>query len=516
MIIRILTTGTNINVQPQIVRVVRVYNHRIPTGIEASVLTEAGSMIVALGAATASETGAPSADGQAWVSDLAEPLKGRWQTIATGGGTAELTNKSGSNQVAGTVVIFDADNDSSFKTTTTLQDRRVVGVLAEDINNNTAGDVYIGATKATVKVQGNVSRGQWLIASATAGRAQAGGYTKPLGSIGIALTSYAGGGAGTVIALIVVDHYQGAGASKSYLLGGSNSTPTPVTTAQVLTMASETVAIVAGAALPAVRTTCVSNYTSDKGLTYGGTSTTAASGATATAYRTTFSTDTTAAVVSANLPTSRNASGSVSALLAGYVSGGADAVPASSTGTYKTPWTTETTAAQTSANLSVARYFLAGMIHSSTNGYMAGGAGSAVADRLVFSTEITAALVSANLSTTREGAIGLINTTQGYWSGGLNTSNTPTTTTEKMLFSTETNVVTGTAALSLARKQAGSGSGNSGYVLGGSTSTTNAQYAPTTPVSTADKLNFSTDTMAASSGSNLTTSTSAMASMTAA
>lgn len=511
MIVRVIERVGNVNIQSRVVRVVRVYDRNIPSGITVDTLTEAGSLIVASAANTPSETGAPTADGQAWISDLAEPLKGRWQAIGGGGGTAELTNKSGSNQVAGTVVIFDADNNEAFKTTTILQDRRVVGVLSEDINNNAAGDVYIGATKATVKVQGNVSRGQWLIASATEGRAQAGGYTKPLGAIGIALTAYAGGGAGTVTALIAVDHYQGAGASKGYALGGSNNTPAAVTTAQVLTMASETVAVVAGAALGAVRSNCVGAYTTDKGIVYGGTTTTLQSGGQVTAYRTTFSTDATAAVVGANLGAAKTSPGSVSAPLAAYISGGMDTTNYV-TSAYKTPWATETTAAQSSANLSSARAYLGNMVHSTTNGYMAGGNSSAVTDRLVISTETTAALTSANLSASRESSTGLKNTTQGYWSGGLS-GGAVTNTTDKMPFSTETTAAVGGAALSSSRKSAASASGTSGYVLGGSTSTTS--ITPGSPVSTTDKVNFSTDTTAAASGANLSTALSSMASMTA-
>lgn len=490
----------------------------VPAGITTDVLTEAGSLIVALGAGVPAETGAPGADDLVWTSKLDEPKKGSWQAKGGGGGDVDLINKSGSNQVAGTVVIFDADNDDAFKLTTIYQDRRVAGVLSEDIANNATGKVAVGAKKATVKVQGNVNRGQWLIASATTGRAQAAGYTKPLGAIGMALTAYSGGGAGTVEALIAVDHYQGAGASKGYSLGGSNNTPAAVTTTQALAMASETVAIVAGAALGAVRASCAAAYTSDKGITYGGTNTTAGTGAQVTAYRTTFSTEVTAAVSSADLPAARSVGATISAPLAGYFVGGWSVTPAVSNTGNKTPWSTETTAALASSNLSVARGFLSGMVHSTTHGYVGGGEnGSAVVvnttDRLVIATDTTAALASGNLSAAREGAAGTINSTQGYWSGG--TTGAISTTTDKLPFSTETTAAVGGAALSTGRKQASGNSGVSGYVLGGSTVTTIGQVAPGTPISTTDKLSFSSDTMAAASGANLVTALSAMASMSA-
>lgn len=209
MIIRVIERVGNVNIQNRIVRVIRVYDRNIPGGITVDTLTEAGSMIVASAASTPSETGAPSADGQAWVSDLAEPLKGRWQPIITSaGGSIELTNKSGSNQVAGTVVILDKSNDSAFTTTTTLNDRRVVGVLEEDIDNNATGQVASKGKSVTVKVQGNVARGDWIIASTTVGRASSYGVVRPtIGAIGIALTAYSGGGAGTVTVLLDVDIY---------------------------------------------------------------------------------------------------------------------------------------------------------------------------------------------------------------------------------------------------------------------------------------------------------------------
>ena len=209
MIIRVIERVGNANIQNRIVRVIRVYDRNIPGGITVDTLTEAGSMIVASAASTPSETGAPSADGQAWVSDLAQPLKGRWQSVPTSAsGSISLTNKSGSNQVAGTVVIFDKTNDQSFTTSNILYDRRIAGVLEEDIANNASGKLAVMGKIITVNVQGNVSRGYWLVQSTTTGRAAQYENVRPAtGGIGIALTSYSGGGAGTVLALVDVDLY---------------------------------------------------------------------------------------------------------------------------------------------------------------------------------------------------------------------------------------------------------------------------------------------------------------------
>lgn len=209
MIIRVYERVGNANIQSRITRVIRVYDRNIPSGITVDTLTAAGSLVVASAPSTPSETGAPSANNQAWVSNLALPLKGAWQAIATSaGGSIQLTNKSGSNQVAGAVVVLDKTNDSAFTTTTVLNDRRVVGVLEENISNNATGSVAVKGKIVTVNVQGNVSRGSWLITSATAGAAAEYGTVRPAtGGIGIALTAYSGGGSGTVLAVVDVDLY---------------------------------------------------------------------------------------------------------------------------------------------------------------------------------------------------------------------------------------------------------------------------------------------------------------------
>lgn len=264
MIIRVIERVGNVNIQNRIVRVIRVYDRNIPSGITVDTLTEAGSMIVASAASTPSETGAPSADGQAWVSDLAEPLKGRWTAVATSaGGVIQLTNKSGSTQVAGTVVIFDKTNSEAFTTSSTLNDRRVCGVLTEDISNNASGQVAVKGKIITVNVQGNVSIGDWLIQSATTGRASSFGSLPPsTGAIGIALTSYSGGGAGTVSALVDVDIYSAT--LQIELLGtgatGSTAAATSVSATHTLSSGSNRIAI----ACVYVQTNTVT------GVTYGG------------------------------------------------------------------------------------------------------------------------------------------------------------------------------------------------------------------------------------------------------
>jgi hypothetical protein len=114
----------------------------------------------------------------------------------------ELTNQSGGTLTAGAVVIADASNDSSFTTTTTADDPLVIGVVMESIANAAAGRVATAGI-VTVNVQGNVARGDFLSTSTTAGRAKSAGGARNAGTFARALTAYAGGGAGTVTAVVL-------------------------------------------------------------------------------------------------------------------------------------------------------------------------------------------------------------------------------------------------------------------------------------------------------------------------
>lgn len=120
------------------------------------------------------------------------------------GNVIYLRNNDGVAHYAGTVVIVDTSIDNGCKKTTSSGDPKIIGVAAETVSAGASGKYYqVG--QATVLVQGNVSRGTWIIASTTSGRAAQYGYLKPTsGGIGIALTGYAGGGAGTVTALISI------------------------------------------------------------------------------------------------------------------------------------------------------------------------------------------------------------------------------------------------------------------------------------------------------------------------
>lgn len=477
--------------------IIEAYDFSVPSGIPASILTEKGSMIVATGIGAASETGGPSANDQVWVSDDTEPLGGRWGAQSGGGGDVDLTNQSGTDQVAGTVVIHDADNNNSFKLTTTLRDRRVIGVLSEDIANGATGKVAIVGKIVTVRVQGNVSRGQWLIASATTGRAQQDGYTRPPGALGMALTAYSGGSTGTVEALISVDLYLGASKGKGYVMGGS--TGANIASAQVLSFVSETTSIIAGAALTTARQSGGSGSGPLHGYIVGG----YVAANSAVVDKCVFSTDVTsvmAAMPAARRDQTRNVGGS----LACYVMGGY--VAAYSALCDKTPFSTDVTAALAGGNLTVARGDEPASYSSTTNGYIAGGYAatySVICDKMPFSSEITAALASGNLVTARSGVAGVHSTTDGYNLGGYTGANSALA--GKMPFSTDTNAAVASANLSLARYFTSGLSGVlAGWIMGGNSGAVSA---------VADKLTYSTDTTAAAAGANLPTASSGHASL---
>lgn len=113
-----------------------------------------------------------------------------------------LTNKSGGSLGAGAVVIRDSSNDSAFTTTTTADLMHVLGIVMETIANNAAGRVATAGV-VTVNVQGNVTRGNYLATSTTAGRAKDAGAIPRGGVFAVALSAYAGGGAGTVTAKLL-------------------------------------------------------------------------------------------------------------------------------------------------------------------------------------------------------------------------------------------------------------------------------------------------------------------------
>jgi len=102
-----------------------------------------------------------------------------------------LYNKSGSLLEAGTVVVYDTNYDMAFNVSSSTRgdgNPAVCGVLYADAANNTVGSVLKSGV-AKVFVSGSVYRGDWLIASASPGRATDSLQTKrpTYGAVGIAL-----------------------------------------------------------------------------------------------------------------------------------------------------------------------------------------------------------------------------------------------------------------------------------------------------------------------------------------
>ena len=213
----------------------------------------------------------------------------------------------------------------------------------------------------------------------------------------------------------------------------------------------------------------------------------------ATADRTTYSTETTAAVTGANLSQARRALAAAGNAEKGFFSGGftgSNQVTAD-----RTTYSTETTAAVSGANLSQARRDLAAAGNAEKGFFSGGYTGSnqVTADRTTYSTETTAAVTGANLSQARRSLAAAGNVEKGFFSGGITGS--IVATADRTTYSTETTAAVTGANLAQARRLlAAAGNAEKGFFSGGYT----GSY-----VATADRTTYSTETTAAVSGANL-------------
>ncbi len=138
----------------------------------------------------------------AYSSDVAagdEALAAQYNNLRKDALGASLTNQSGVQRVAGDVVIQDTANNSSFTTTTTEADGKIIGVVAETIAAAAAGLVQVYGV-CTVTVDAATARGQFLVTSTTAGKATPKTAFQN-GVFAVALTAV--GGAGSVTALLL-------------------------------------------------------------------------------------------------------------------------------------------------------------------------------------------------------------------------------------------------------------------------------------------------------------------------
>jgi len=202
MPIKIEEGTSQIAIEDRINMIVEKTDQLFPAGIPTSLIEAEGDLIVGLSAGVGLRIPAPTVSGLALLSNLS--VSGLWELGApVTGGSVTMTNKSGSVLAAGSVVVFYADSDKAFTTTTKAGSTRVSGVLAEEIGVDESGEVAIIGVIKTVLVQGNVARFDWITTSTTAARGISAGATKPEGAVAMALTAYAGGGAGTVEALVM-------------------------------------------------------------------------------------------------------------------------------------------------------------------------------------------------------------------------------------------------------------------------------------------------------------------------
>ncbi len=232
----------------------------------------------------------------------------------------------------------------------------------------------------------------------------------------------------------------GGDATQAYFIGGTDAGDTSQTSANKLTHSNDTTATNANAALPAARSGILSAGYSTAIYSYGGSAAANSNDQTA-AYKTPYSTDTTAAQTSANLATGRASGMTLSSNSAAMYFGGFRNVPGGFTKQTivdKMPFSTETSANNTSLALPTARGSINfGSLNSTLNtkGYLAGEAASTAWTKVTYSTD-TSTNMSTSYPATLQQSSGMSSTTTAYTLGGYTT--TQTNLAYKMPISTET------------------------------------------------------------------------------
>jgi len=289
-----------------------------------------------------------------------------------------------------------------------------------------------------------------------------------------------------------------------------------------LTYASDTTAAVPGAKLTEAKFYFAATGNSTAGYFAGG-RVSSSPQTRSTMDKTTYSSDTTAAVPGAALTLARYGFGSASPLEnalptgpvvpfdnsnpnTGYFTGGG---PGGKSTTDKLSYASDTTAEVPGAALTAGRRYLSGT-GSSTAGYFGGGHDTTAApsapvslmDKLTYASDTTAAAPGANLTNARRMSAATGNTTHGYFGGG--TSPGYVSTMDKTTYSSDTTAAVPGAALSGARGYiAATGNSDAGYFGGG--------YENPGNVSTMDKTTYSSDTTAAVPGAILSSARSLLA-----
>jgi hypothetical protein len=172
--------------------------------VQGELLSAKGSMISASGPSTPVEVPI-GADNTVLTADSSSSRGVSWKDSAGGGSSLTLTNYSSINLAVGMIGVIDTSHDNGIKTTTRVNDRTVLGIAKASTAPGISGVFYF-AGQQTVAVYGNATVGHYLVTSSYEGYAQDSGSTsKPqTGCIGMCLSSYTGGGIGTVSALLMI------------------------------------------------------------------------------------------------------------------------------------------------------------------------------------------------------------------------------------------------------------------------------------------------------------------------
>ena len=132
----------------------------------------------------------------------------------------------------------------------------------------------------------------------------------------------------------------------------------------------------------------------------------------------------------------------------GYIGGGWDDGELNTID--KTVFANDTTSLLASPRLTNSKYSLGGISNSVTQGYFSGGTPyTSVTDKMTFATDTCSYIPSANLSLARYG-VGAMSqgTSYGYFGGGYNVTNPPTNIIDRVIYSTDTTALLGSAVLS--------------------------------------------------------------------
>lgn len=216
---------------------------------------------------------------------------------------AQLLNNSGTTLYYGDVVVWDVSADEAVGLTTIEGDYRVAGVVVStEIADGQVGSVMMlaGYVVDVMCDTGAVARGQFLMASSTAGRARSAGYWRTDNTFAVALSEKSSGAEGIVHAMLVHAARRLTVGGAGWASGGNASGA--LTSAERFAFASEAWSGAAGAALPAARYASAGlGYGVYAGLNIGGMTGSSA----AEAYKIDYGTMTLAAQTSANLTTAR-------------------------------------------------------------------------------------------------------------------------------------------------------------------------------------------------------------------